>query len=187
MAPGSLSNGEHCDADPVRTEEPMSASTLTDRLPGRWSDLPTYLHLFTAGYFATNFFNIWAYNEMAPHRIVGLMALVGFVGGLVEHLTPYFPRLTVPLTAEKLLFRVPTILATVLVFHALDPWPPWSLLVAAWAIYFWRAPALSSLDLGFHLRHFGVTHIGGTCGTVAMLAAHHGKPALLVQLFRGGA
>ena len=86
--------------------------------------------------------------------------------------------------AEKLLFRVPTILATVMVFFALDPWLPWSLLVAGWAIYFWRAPALSSLELGFHLRHFGVTHVGGTLGTLAMLAVLYGRSELLTQLFR---
>jgi hypothetical protein len=158
---------------------------VTEKLPQSWSELPRYLHLFTVGYFATNFFNIWAYNEMAPHPAVGLMALVGFVGGLAEHMTPYFPRLTIPVTAEKILFRIPTILATVLVFWSLDPWLPWSLLVAAWAIYFWRAPGLSSLELGFHLRHFGVTHVGGTCGTLAMLGVFYEKSELLTQLFRG--
>lgn len=157
---------------------------VTEKLPERWSELPTYLHVFTVGYFATNVFNIWAYNELAPHPAVSVMALVGFVGGLAEHITPYFPRLTIPVKAEKLLFRVPTILATVLVFLALDPWLPWSLIVAAWAIYFWRAPALSSLELGFHLRHFGVTHVGGTAGTLAMLAVFYGKSEMLTQLFR---
>lgn len=159
---------------------------VTERLPAAWSELPTYLHLFTLGYFATNFFNIWAYNALAPHRAVGVMATIGFIGGLAEHITPYFPRLTIPLMAEKLLFRVPTILATALIFYSLDPWLPWWLIVAAWAIYFWRAPALSSLELGFHLRHFGITHVGGTCGTLAMLAVSSGASEALTRLFRGG-
>ncbi len=158
---------------------------LTEKLPASWSELPTYLHLFTVGYFATNFFNIWAYNTMAPHPLVGVMALVGFVGGLAEHITPYFPRLTIPLMAEKVLFRVPTILASVLVLQGLHPWWPWWLLVAGWAVYFWRAPALSSLELGFHLRHFGVTHVGGTLGTLAMLAVFYGRSETLTHLLRG--
>jgi hypothetical protein len=161
------------------------APPMTEKLPESWSDLPAYLHFFTAGYFATNFFNIWAYHEMAPHPAVALLALVGFVGGLAEHITPYFPRLTIPVTAEKILFRIPTILATVLVFQSLKPWMPWWLLVAGWAIYFWRAPSLSSLELGFHLRHFGVTHVGGTCGTLAMLAVFYGKSEMLTHLLRG--
>jgi hypothetical protein len=164
----------------------MTTAAIEEKLPTSWSELPRYLHGFTVAYFVTNFFNIWAYNEMAPHRVVGVMALIGFVGGLAEHLTPYFPRLTIPVTAEKLLFRLPTILSTAIVFHSLDPWLPWWLLVAGWAIYFWRAPALSSLELGFHLRHFGVTHLAGTFGTLAMLAVFHEQSQLLTLLLRGG-
>lgn len=156
----------------------------TGSLPARWSSLPTYLHVFTLGYFLTNFFNIWAYNKLAPHPAVGAMAVLGFVGGLVEHITPYFPRLTIPVKAEKLLFRVPTILASVLIFQSLHPWLPWSLLVAAWAVYFWRAPGLSSLELGFHVRHFVVTHVGGTCGTIAWLMVYYGTSEALTRLYR---
>jgi hypothetical protein len=149
----------------------------------RWSALPRYLHFFTLGYFLTNFFNIWAYNHMAPHPAVGLLALVGFVGGLAEHVTPYFPRLTIPLMAEKLLFRVPTILASGLLFFSLDPWLPWTALLIGWAVYFWRAPSLGSLDLGFHVRHLGLTHLAGSCGTIAWLLVHAGTSPLLTRIY----
>jgi len=172
----------------------MSAETSVTRddtdagaeqsLPERWSQLPKYLHFFALGYFATNFFNIWAFGELAPHPAVAIMAVIGFVGGLAEHITPYFPKLTIPVMAEKILFRIPTMLASILIFYSLDPWLPWSLLVAGWVIYFWRAPALSSLELGFHLRHFGVTHLGGTCGTIAWLMVHDGGHPWLTQLYR---
>jgi hypothetical protein len=152
-------------------------------LPARWATLPRYLHFFTLGYFLTNFFNIWAYNRMAPHPIVGVLAVVGFVGGLAEHITPYFPRLTIPVMAEKILFRVPTILASFFIFFSLDPWLPWTALITGWAVYFWRAPALSSLELGFHLRHFGATHIGGSLGTVAWLMVYSGSSPLLTRIY----
>ena len=158
-----------------RTPGATATGTQADgALLQRWSELPTYLHFFTVGYFATNFFNIWAYNEMAPHWIVGVLGAIGFIGGLAEHLTPYIPKLTIPVQAEKLLFRLTTIAASFAIFFALDPWLPWAALIVGWAVYFWRAPGLSSLGLGFHVRHFGLTHVGGTCGTLVWLMVFDG-------------
>lgn len=149
----------------------------------RWLSLPGYLHFFTLGYLLTNAFNIWAFSHMAPHPIVIVLTWLGFVGGLAEHITPYFPRLLIPVMAEKLLLRVPTILASGWVFLSLHPWLPWAALFVTWTVYFWRAPALNSLGLGFHIRHFGVTHFGGSCATVIWLLVHAGTFPLLTRIF----
>lgn len=150
----------------------------------RWATLPRYLHLFTLGYSLTNFFNIWALSRLSPHPLATGLATWGFLGGLSEHITPYFPQLLIPLSVEKYLLRLPTILGMGLVFYSLRPWLPWAGLFLAWSIFFWRAPVLSSLGLGFHLRHFGITHFGGSCATVIWLLVHSGQFPLLTRLFQ---
>lgn len=147
--------------------------------------LPPWLHLATVGYFATNIAIAAMVCDLAQSPWVIGLALWGIIGGLIEHVSPYFPRLYLGLRAEQLLFRLPTIAAF---FGGLvELGASWWLfaIVLVVAVNFIREPPLDSLEPRFHLVHFLTVHLAATLVVTALWATATGRivlPGLLASV-----
>ncbi len=125
-------------------------------------DLPSWLLLATVGYFATNIAIVLMVLSVCHSPTVVGLTLWGVGDGLVEHVSPYVPRLYLGLRSEQLLFRVPTIAAFFGGLYELGAVWWLYLIVLAVAVNFIREPPLDSLEPRFHLSHFVLVH-GAAC------------------------
>ena len=163
-----------------------SVTPVDDRPKGiPWSEMPTWFHVATFVYFATNVFGGWAALHLGVPTAASAFLAFGLVGGFSEHISPYFPRLFIPVFWEKLLFRVPTIIGYVWV--AISMGLSWFFIVPVLvhAIVFIRQSALTSMEFRYHIKHLLATHISGAVGMLALLAIASGKcPALNALVLR---
>lgn len=148
-----------------------------------WSEMPLWLHAATFLYFATNVFNAWALWYLKAPLAPTLLGTFGLIGGFIEHISPYFPKVYIDPLLEKVLFRVPTIIGYLWV----GVWLGLSWFVVAafvvHAVVFIQQDALTRMDLRFHLKHVVATHLAGTAGMYLLILIQRGDhPALRVFL-----
>lgn len=148
-----------------------------------WSEMPLWFHAATFVYFATNVFNGWALWHMKAPILPAVLGTFGLIGGFIEHISPYFPKLYIDPLLEKLLFRLPTIISYLWVGVWLGL--SWFVIAAfaAHAVVFFRQDALTSMDPRFHLKHVFATHVLGTMGMFILILIQGGQhPALRIFL-----
>lgn len=139
-----------------RLQLDADAEERTGGLP--WAHMPVWFHFVSAGYFATNLFMIAACWAVTPHPLPAAMATFGLIGGLFEHVTPYFPRVYIPLFWEKVLFRAPSVIGVAWILAAANP-PLWMFgLVAGFAWLFSAEGQFDNVELRFHLQHLFAIH-----------------------------
>ncbi|HRI63877.1 MAG TPA: hypothetical protein PK156_06555 [Polyangium sp.] len=136
----------------------------------KWQNMPLWFHAATFVYFATNVFNGWAlWYLKAP---IGAIALgwFGLIGGFLEHVSPYFPKLYIHPTLEKILFRLPTVVAVLWLNVALGL--AWYLLAltAVQSVIFMREKPLTSMEPRFHAQHVFGTHLFGAVQVCLIMA-----------------
>lgn len=79
----------------------------------------------------------------------------------LEHISPYYPNIYISVNMERLLGRIPTIIAFIAISRSLGiSRKGWIQQIAA-QIMFMLQPTLSSMSLPFHLSHIVVQHFGG--------------------------
>lgn len=144
-----------------------------------WSKMPLWFHGATLVYFATNIFNGLAFLYLKAPLGATALALFGLLGGFIEHISPYFPKLYIHPIAEKILFRVPTIIGGL--WLAVWIGLAWYViaLVAVQAVIFIREEPLTSFEPKFHLQHVFGTHVWGAVQTGAVILAATGQSAWL--------
>lgn len=124
-----------------------------------WTNMPVWFHLATLVYFATNVFNGWVFVALKAPTIATALMLFGLIGGFIEHISPYFPKLYIPPQLEKILFRAPTIAGAL--WLTLWMGLAWYVvaLVAVQSAIFIREDPLTSMEPRFHLQHVFGTHL----------------------------
>jgi hypothetical protein len=154
----------------------LAADLENDRPRGMpWSEMPAWFHAATFVYFATNVFTAWAFLRLDAPVLPTVLGLFGLLGGFIEHTSPYFPKVYVAPLVEKLLFRVPTILAYLWVGLWLGlAWYVVAVFVVH-AVVFFRQDALTSMDPRFHLKHILATHVSGAIGMYVLIVLQSGQ------------
>lgn len=136
-----------------------------------WKNMPLWFHGATFVYFATNFFNAWALVYLnAP---LGAIALgwFGLIGGFLEHISPYFPKLYIHPMLEKILFRLPTVLSVLWLNVAVGlAWYVIALTIVQ-CVFFMQEKPLTSMEPRFHAHHVFGTHLFGTLQILLVIAA----------------
>lgn len=147
-----------------------------------WSKMPIWFHGATLVYFATNIFNGFAFVHLKAPMAATALALFGLLGGFIEHISPYFPKLYVHPIAEKILFRAPTVIGGLWLASWLGlAW----YIIAAFAlqsVIFMREEPLTSLDWKFHAQHVFGTHLFSSVQMFAVILAATGESAWLRTL-----
>jgi hypothetical protein len=164
-----------------------SASTLENVRPASipWASMPTWFHLATFVYFATNVFNGWAVVYLKAPLIPTVLTLFGLIGGFIEHTSPYFPKLYVSPMVEKLVFRLPTVIG--IFWAVLSAGLAWYVvaILSVQGIIFMREKPLTSMEPRFHMQHVFVTHLFGSVQVYLIILLVTGKlPALSFLLAR---
>lgn len=152
------------------TSTTTAAKLNNDRPTGMaWSKMPAWFHLSTFVYFATNVINALAVCYLKAPTIPTLLLLVGLAGGFTEHISPYFPKVYISPTLEKLLFRLPTVAGYLwIAFWMGLAW--WVILAfVVHAIVFFDQEALTSMEPRFHIKHVFATHLLGTAGMMVLI------------------
>lgn len=164
-----------------------SATTMENSRPASmpWSAMPLWFHLATLVYFATNIFNGWVFVHLHAPAAATALACFGLIGGFIEHISPYFPRLYINPLLEKILFRAPTIAGG----FWLAVWVglAWYVLafMAVQMVIFMREEPLTSMEPRFHAQHVFGTHLFAAVQMyVIVLAASGNYPALSALLMR---
>jgi len=159
----------------------MLATTFETSRPAGipWTKMPTWFHLATIVYFATNIFNGWAFVHLRAPLLPTALALFGLTGGFIEHISPYFPKLYVHPLLEKVLFRIPTVLGIV----GLGLWLHLAWFVVAvfvvQGIIFLREEPITSMEPRFHAQHVFGTHVFGSVQMYLLILVVSGQiPAL---------
>lgn len=151
-----------------------------------WVQMPMWFHLATVVYFATNILNGWVFVHMKAPTAATALALWGFTGGFLEHVSPYFPKLYIHPTLEKIVFRFPTVVAALwfgvwigLAWYVIA-------LVALQSVVFLREEPITSMAPRFHLQHVFGTHLFSTLQMALVVLAVSGQyPLLTAVLMRG--
>lgn len=157
-----------------------AAATENDR-PARipWAAMPHWFHLATLIYFATNIFNGWGTVYLSMPPLPTVLVLFGLIGGFIEHISPYFPRLYVSPLLERILFRMPTVIGFVWIGLSLGL--AWFVVLAfvVQGLIFLREKPLTTFEPRFHLQHVFVTHLLGSVQMYVLILVASGKyPAL---------
>lgn len=163
------------------------AMTMETNRPANipWAKMPMWFHAATIVYFATNIINGW--GLVAAKAPVGAIALgwFGLIGGFIEHISPYFPKLYVHPTLEKILFRAPTILAILWLGWALGlAWYMMAFVVVQ-GVIFLRENPLTSMEPRFHVQHVFGTHIMGAVQIGMLVLVSRGTFPLLNSILVG--
>jgi hypothetical protein len=172
-------------------EEPAmtstSATTMENNCPAgiAWSAMPLWFHLATLVYFATNIFNGAVFVHLHAPTPATALACFGLIGGFIEHLSPYFPKLYINPKLEKILFRAPTIAGG----FWLAVWMglAWYVIAffAAQMIIFMREEPLTSMDPRFHAQHVFGTHLFGSVQMYVLVLVASGQYPTLNALMVG--
>jgi hypothetical protein len=144
-----------------------------------WTAMPIWFHIASFAYFATNTFNGWGTVYLNVPLLPTALVLFGLIGGFVEHLSPYFPKLYVSPLLEKCLFRIPTALGFIWVGVYLGL--AWFVVTAfiVQGIIFIQEKPLTSMEPRFHIQHVFVTHIFGSFQMYVLILIAGGEyPAL---------
>ncbi len=160
------------------------ASTMEINRPAgiAWAKMPTWFHFATLVYFATNIFNGWVFVYLKAPAGATALALFGLLGGFIEHISPYFPKLYVNPMVEKILFRFPTILGALWLSHWIGL--AWYVIafVALQSIIFMREKPITSMEPRFHLQHVFGTHLFSSVQMVLIVLAASGQYPMLKSL-----
>lgn len=163
------------------------ATTMENSRPANiaWSAMPVWFHMATLVYFATNIFNGWIFVHLHAPVAATALAWFGLIGGFIEHISPYFPKLYINPTLEKIIFRAPTIAGGLwlVVWMGLA----WYVIafIAAQSIIFMREKPLTSMEPRFHAQHVFGTHLFGALQMyVVVLVASGQYPALNALMLR---
>jgi len=140
-----------------------------------WATMPAFFHLATLVYFATNIFNGWVFVHLKAPVGASALALFGLIGGFIEHISPYFPKLYVSPTVEKIVFRFPTILGGLWLSIWLGL--AWYMIafIALQSVIFMREEPLTSMEPRFHLQHVFGTHLFGAAQMYVLVLVASGQ------------
>lgn len=147
-----------------------------------WSKMPVWFHGATLVYFATNIFNGWAFLYLKAPAGATALTLFGLIGGFIEHISPYFPKLYIHPVAEKILFRVPTVIGGLWLTISLGLAWYVTAIIALQSVVFLSEKPLTSMDWKFHAQHVFGTHLLGALQTFAVILAVTGQSAWLASL-----